>query len=362
MKRALVLCLALLPLLAAAQAQKPEWIDAGQRRGLYPDATFFTGFASGFVRQDETVEAATARLKADAQGDAAQRIEVYVQSEALNSVQSVQHKTAEGLDEDIKRMFSKQTYASSSMEIPNLQVLTWCDPTTREAAVMVYTKRRDFMRYYDRQIESLLGRMEAALDNVAQLESQGAQMKGRAAAEEALELSPQVEYAQRMVAIADAEASLEDLQMTRYTELLKRLAATIARLRHATTFYVRCDATIGGSAYAMLDKEVRGLLAARGCNFTDEAEGADWRIVAEAGVINTQHMDGMPYFVYVDGTLTVENGATGKRVLEDRLSQLEPGHPDGIKGGEYKPDKAARIAYSETARIVAEAVMRILQE
>lgn len=357
-----MLSLLLLPLVVAAQVPKPGWTDEGQRRSLYPDDTYFTGFAKGFVRQGETVEAATARLKADAQGDAAQRIEVHVSSEAVNSVQSMQRKTAAGLDENIQRLFAKQTQTSSSMDIPNLQVLTWSDPSSREVAVMVYTKRRDFMRYYDRQVASLLGRMETALATAAQQESQGAQMKGRATIDEALALAPQVEYAQRMVALADHDASADDLQMPRYTETVRLLAATAERLRHATAFFVSCKATADGKAYPIFDKEVRGLLAAHGCHFVDAPEGADWLVVAEAGVINMQHMEGMPYYVYVDGTLTVTNGATGKRVLEDRLSQLEEGHPDGIKGGEYKPDKAVRIAYSSTARIVADAIMRLLQE
>ena len=70
----------------------------------------------------------------------------------------------------------------------------------------------------------------------------------------------------------------------------------------------------------------------------------------------------MATFAYVDGSLTVHNGRTGKRLLDDRLSALEPNHYDGIKGGDFKADRAARQAYREAARIIAEAVMKLVKE
>lgn len=357
-----MMTLVLLPFLASAQAPKPDWYEADSRKFLYPDADYFVGFSSGFARQGETVEAATARVKTDAQGDAAQRIQVHVQSAALDAVQSVQHQTAQGFNEDIKRLFSKQTSTYSALDIPNLQAMTWNDPATHEVAVMVYTRRRDFVRYYDRQIESLLGKMETGLENALQQERQGAQIKGRGTAEEALLLCPQVEYAQRMVALADVNATMEDLQMPRYGEVVKQLTTAVVRLRHATSFYIDCRATINGNNYSLLDKEVRGLLADRGCHFTDNREAADWVVDITADVINTEHRGGMAYFAYVDGDLSVHNGKTGKRVFEDRLSTLDKEHYDGIKGGDFKPEKAARIAYHEAAQIIAETILKLVQE
>lgn len=362
MKRLVMMTLVLLPFLASAQAPKPDWYEADSRKFLYPDADYFVGFSSGFARQGETVEAATARVKTDAQGDAAQRIQVHVQSSTLDEVKSMQSQTARGFDEEIQRLFAKQTTTSATMDIPNLQSMTWSDPATREVAVMVYTRRRDFVRFYDRQIESLLGKMETGLETALEQERQGAQIKGRATAEQTLLICPQVEYAQLMVALADVNATMEDLQMPRYGEVVKQLTATVVRLRHATSFYIDCRATINGNSYSLLDKEVRGLLAERGCHFTDERESADWVVDISADIINTEHREGMAYFAYVDGDLSVHNGKTGKRVFEDRLSTLEKEHHDGIKGGDFKPEKAARIAYHEAARIIAETILKLVQE
>lgn len=364
MKRLLAISIALLPLfVAVAQTPKPDWCDAESRRFLYPDADYFVGYSSGFARQGESFDAATARIKTDAQGDAAQRIQVHVQSSSFDHVQSLQRQTAQDFDEEIQTLFRKQTQTHASIEIPNLQAMTWNDPTSGEVAVLVYTKRRDFVRFYDRQIESLLGRMEVGLENAQQQEQQGAQIKGRATAEETLKLCPEVEYAQRMVALADVNATMEDLQMPRYTSLAKQLAAAINRMRHATAFYINCNATtIDDKKFTLLDREVRGLLAEKGCQFTNDRETADWVIDIEAEVINTEHKEGMAFFAYVDGTLTVQNGTTGQKILEDRLSTLEPDHYDGIKGGDFKAEKAARIAYHNAASIVAKAILKLVQE
>lgn len=358
MRRLIAIGLILLPLLATAQTERPEWCDPNSRQIIYPDHDYFVGYASGFARSGESIEKATARLKTEAQGDAAQQIQIRVQSASMDAVESAQIRTAQSFDEVIRNNFKRQTETYTDMEIPNLQTKTWYDSKSREVAVVVFVKRRDFMRFYDRQIESALGKLETALETVKQQEQQGAQIKGRATAEEALKICPQVEYAQRMVALADPEASMEDLQMPRYTELVKQLAAAINRMRHATAFFIDCTET----AYSLFNKEIRGILSEKGCQFTNNREGADWVVDIDASVINTIHNEGMPYFVYVDGTLSVLNGKTGQKVLEGRLSTLEPNHYDGIKGSDFSTDRAERIAYRETARIVANAVLKLVQK
>ena len=360
-KKLITACFAFLPLLLVAQSSKPNWINADSRRLIYSENEYFIGFASGFAKQGETLDAATARMKAEAQGDAAQRIQVHVHSEAFDAVQSVQQRTAETFDEEVHRIYHQQTSTSSSIDIPNLQVMTWNDTATHEVAVLVYTKRRDFVRYYDRQIESLLGKMESAIADIAIQEKQGQKSKAVKTAETALESCPSVEYSQRMVALADPEVSNEDLQMSRYMTAMHDLAETITRLKYATTYYINCRASIGETDYPMLDKEVRGLLANNGCNFIDTRNDADWIIEINASVVNTMHRDGMPYYIYVDGTISIEN-SVGKRIMEDRISALEAGHPDGIKGGEFNADKAVRIAYRETARIISETILKFVQE
>lgn len=363
-KRLFFIFLTWLPLIVAAQERKPQWCDANARSRMYPEDEYFVGYQSGFARSDESLEEAVARVKTEAQGDAAQRIQVHINSSTVDAMQSAQQQTAKGLDEEIVRLFRQQTNATATIDIPNLQASTWSNPSTREVAVVVYTRRSDFVRFYDRQIESLLGKMDVAVESALQLEQQGAQIKGRSTAEGALRLCPQVEYAQRMVALADVNATLADLQMPRYTEVVKRLTEIVARLRHATAFFIQCAATtIGDKKYPLLDKDIRGQLSAHGCHFTDERQNADWIVEIDASVIETTHHEGMMYFSYVDGSITIINGSTGKRLIDDRLSTLGDGvNYDGIKGGDISFERAARIAYRNAAHIIADAILAIVQE
>lgn len=111
-----------------------------------------------------------------------------------------------------------------------------------------------------------------------------------------------------------------------------------------------------------MDKEIRGILSAKGCHFTESREQADWVVDIDAKVINTTHQEGMAYFVYVDGSIVVLNSHTDKTVLEDRLSALEANQYDGIKGGDFSTEKAERIAYSNAAKIIANAILKLVQE
>lgn len=350
-----------LPLTLCAQGIEPEWLDASIRSLSYPSKTYYTGFSIGKRGQDESTDDALARITNAARANAARHIEVRVESIIIDQMESLLRESHAGIEESIQRYFSQDNHSSTSIEIANLQVLSWHSPDGNEVAALAYVKKRDFARYHDRQIESLLGKMESALENIATQEQNGQKLKAVKTAEMALQMCPEVEYSQRMVALSDPEATTEDLQMVRYTSAVRKLTASITRLKHATAFYISCKATIGEDIYNLLDKEVKGMLAKNGCHFTDNRDNADWIVEIDASVINTIHRDGMPHFVYVDGTLRVSNGATRQKVLEDRLSALENGHPDGIKGGDFSADKATRIAYRDAARIISESILKLIQ-
>lgn len=362
MRRVLSICLMLIPMIVLAQGERPAWYDVNSRQLLYPSSEYFVGFANGFVHKGESIETAAARIKSDAQSDAAQNIQVHVKSVTLDAVQSAQERTSSGFNEEIRSFFQRRTETSTNMDIPNLKSAVWSDTKTGEVAVLVYTRRRDFVRYYDRQIESLLGKMEMAMERIQQQEQQGAQIKARATAEESLTICPQVEYAQKMMVLGDADATMDDLQMPRYSGIVKQLVSAIERLRHATAFFIKSHAVVDGKNYNLFEKELCGLLAEKGCHFTEERESADWVIDIDATIINTTHREGMAYFVYVDGTMTIHNGRTGKNVYNDRLSTLDANHYDGIKGGDFNVERATRIAYHETARVVANAILNLVQE
>ena len=358
MKRLSILLWLILSYMLCAQTPKPDWCDVESRRIAYPENSFFTGFAIDHRQSGESIGDALARVENSARADAATHIEVKVVSNTLAQVESLQQEGRNGLDESISSYFSQQNISSTSIQIANLQVITWHSSDNNEVAALAYVKKRDFARYHDRQIESLIGKMESAMENISNQELQGQKIKAVKTAEDALLLCKDVEYSQRMVVLADPEATPDDLQMPRYTAAVKMLANSITRLKHATAYFIDCKATIDGKNYLAFDKEIRGMLAEKGCHFTNTRENADWIIEIDASVTNTSHREGMPHFSYVDGSIMMTNVATNQKILEDRLSSLKEGNNDGIKGGDFSAEKAAHIAYHNAAIIIAESIIK----
>lgn len=345
-----------------SQGDCPEWSNVDNRRLAFPDKTYFTGYAVGQQDNGESISDAVARIENNARADAASHIEVKVESSTINNVESLQKEGREGLDESIQSYFSQTSRTSTTIQIPNLQVLSWHSLNGDEIIALAYVKKKDFARYHDRQIELLLGKMEDAHISATEQEHQGSKMKAIRIAGEALQKCPQVEYNQRMLALADSETTVEDLQMERYKTIVRNLAAVISRLKNATAFFIICNTSTHNEDHVTFDREVRGKLSEHGCNFVDNRDDADWIIEIDANVINTTHRDGMAFFVYVDGTLSIQNGTTKQIILKGRLSTLEDGHYDGIKGGDFNVERATRIAYKNTAQIVADVIMKQIQK
>lgn len=352
----------LLPLLACSvNAQTPpDWWEAESRKAHYPSVMYHVGFVMGEQQAGETLENAMSRLKDEARVEAASSIRMGIEKNSVSTNRSELLQTTTQFDERVTEVFESTTRINVKMEIPGLHIDVWQHPKTKAIGAFAYVSHNELQRKTARQITVTLTKIEVALDGIDQMVVGGQKMKAREAVEQALRLFAEVEQAQKLLlALSEDE---EVLSLDETLSLQKRLLAELEQLRHATAFYIDCQASIEGTPYPLLDKEVRGLLAEKGCHFMEEPEGADWIIIIHADVINIEHREGMAYFVFVDGDLSVSNGSSGKKMLEARLSSLETNNYDGIKGGDFKPEKAARIAYHSAARIIAESILKLIQE
>lgn len=338
----------------------PDWWEVDDRKMHYPPSLWHTGFVVGEQHAEETLDMAFARLKDEARAEAASSIRMSIEKNMVLSNRSKLIQTTTQFDEQVTEVLESTTHTSVEMEIPGLHIEAWQDPKTKEIGAFAYVSHRELLRKTEKQITITLTRIEMAMDGISQKVEAGQKIKAREMAEQAMGMFPEVEQAQKLLQALDDDEEALALDETR--TLQQRLSATIEQLRHATAFYIHCQATIGDNAYALLDKEVRGLLAERGCNFTDDRQSADWIIDIDASVINTTRPQGLACFAYVDGTLTVKNGTTGKVLLDGRLSVLEDGHYDGIKGGDFGEERAARIAYHNAADIIANSILKLVQE
>lgn len=344
-----------------AQAQvPPDWWEPASRKMHYPPSEWYVGFATGEQQPGETIERTFARLKDEARVEAASTVRMSVEKDMVSVNRSELMQSSSQFDERVTEVFQSTTHMNVELELAGLHVEVWQQPKTKEIGAFAYVSHKELQRKTERKITATMTKIAMSLDGVDQMVRAGQKMKARDAAIQVLELFAELEQTQRLLlAITDDDEALE---LDETHALQQRMLATISGLSHATVFYIQCQATVDGEQYTLFDKEIRGFLSEKGCQFTSEREDADWVIDVNAGVIKTEHREGMPWFAYVDGSLTVYKGGTGENVLADRLSSLETGHPDGIKGGEFKLDKAARMAYSNAARIIANAIIKLAQE
>jgi hypothetical protein len=144
----LITLLSMISLLTTAQTT-PRWMNDDGRESTYPAQTYFRGFATGNVRQGETVETAKKRLLKDAQGLLAEDIRVTVKSEITQQSLSTKVNKVE----QIETTFKADVQTAASAEIAGIH----SEPAYYDAAsgliyAFVYVKRADLAAFYRNQI------------------------------------------------------------------------------------------------------------------------------------------------------------------------------------------------------------------
>jgi len=221
-----------------------------------------------------------------------------------------------------------------------------------------YVKKADLARYYDRKITATLTKIETALDNADELVRHGEKIKARAAAQSAVQSLAELENAQRILL---AVANDADIRSTEASALAKRLVTLLAGLKHSTAIYLDCQATLQGKPYPPFGEQIKGTLSKLGVNFVNDRSQADWVITVKAKEVRENTLSGA-HFAWIDGDVTVCKKATRQTVYSNTISAMEPGHPDGIKGGHSSGyGQAVKAAYKEAARIVETKLSEIIK-
>ena len=356
MKKLLLVLLATLSLTAVAQIE-PNWYDNDMRRSFYPAGQYFTGFAEGQRTGNESLEAATSRLKDAARVEAMSTIRVHVQNTTVNQALSQTLRTMEGTFRQSAREFSSATTTSVDMEIPGLQVEAWRNPQTGEIAAFAYVKKTTLIRQLEKKITVGLTKIETSLDQIDQLIATGQKIQARELAQKTLPQFYEIDETQKILAAVDENADEETLQLQETRTLQHRLTGVIANLKNGINIYMICNAYMFGQNYNALKSEIQGALSPIGCTFVRTAADADWviTITATAREYNKNDFGGVStYFAYVDAKISIEKGATGQRIYEDAISE---------KGGHtHNYEQAARQAYKDISPKISKIIKEQIQQ
>lgn len=206
--------------------------------------------------------------------------------------------------------------------------------------VIVFIDKTAAATYYENEVKMLISNADNALHVASNYVASGFKQKAKT----------ELQTAQKLF---DGAAKpffwlnvfgLDDVRLHSYLDAVhsreQSVKQMIADLEYGTTYCVVCQADLFGKSYAKLAGEVKGALAAQGCNFVDDPTKADYiiRIYASARKYNT--FQGA-YFTYIDAVVSIDKTATGQRIFEDETS-VKGSHTLGY-------DEAARDGYKKTS-------------
>lgn len=347
-----VIALVLLPGLAAWSQNTPVWLNADTRSQKYPAGTYYSGIAYETVSRKDRAEAIK-KAEANARTEALSTISLSLHSTRFVSIISEMINN----DEKISEIYNSEANIDVSFnDVPGLKVEHYVDGS--EVTAFAYVKKDELARYYDRKITSLLTKIETTLDNADQFVSQGEKIRARELAETAVRNVAELEKAQHILLAVNSDA---DIQMDQYSTLSKRLVKTLSELKNATSIYLECKAFESNKPYTSLANDLKTSLSKLGVNFVNDKKLADWTITVNADVARTNNIYDT-YFVWIDGDVSVLKNATGQVVYSGSISDLESGHPDGVKGGHTSDyHYAARAAYKEVSRILSEKLSELIK-
>lgn len=355
MKKLLLILLSTITL--TAMAQMPNWYDDNLRAMEYPSRQFFTGFAEGQKRSNESVEAAMTRMKNAARVEAASTIRVYVENTTDMSGLSRTLESMEGTFYQSIEEFSSKTRMSVEMEIPGLQIEAWRNPSTGDIAAFAYVKKSTLIRQLEKTITVCLTKIETSMDQIDQLVANGQKLQARELAENTVPKFREVDEAQKLLAAVDENANEESLQLQETRTLQHRLTDLVAQLKNGINIYLICNAYMFGQTYSALKGEIQGALSPMGCTFVRTDAGADWiiTVTATAREYNASSYGSVTtYFAYVDAKISIEKGATRQRIYEDAISE---------KGGHtHNYEQAARQAFKDLSPKISAIIKEQIQQ
>lgn len=336
--------------LSLAQDCHPAFLEFTTSEYIY---TCYQGTNNEHLPQQEFIN----RIRSDAYGALANQFRSNVNSRITKVIDEINYS--------ISVHSTSQTDITTDISLTLAQSKNIYNQKNHEGWVIVYINKSEARGYYLGEYNRAMAQIKSGIDNARAYISKG--LKTKARDEELKPLTSFFEQAVDALTWLDLFGFSEermDAMIDALHEKSVEVKQLLADLQHGVSICLRTNATLMGQPYSSFAAELKGQLQKIGCNFVENPSDADWLLDVDASVSRTLHHEGLPYYAFVDGTLRITNGTTQQVIFTDRISALEDGHPDGIKGAadtrSFAP--SARDAYKQASRIVAEKAMEIISQ
>jgi hypothetical protein len=346
----LLVCVAL-PLSVFGQGA-PHWLDSHSRELAYPADAWFTGFVEGNARHNETIQAATARLKKEAQGLLAENIRVSVESTTDAKSRSEQVNYTERLT----AIFESAVNTAAKADIVGAKTDSWFDTGENILYAFAWVNKAELSAYYSSQILLYLNKVDGALQTAGELAEKGHKAKARKQCEDVVRHFATVSYAQDLLTAINFHADDDALQQSRSEQLRNALVQTLTDLENSIFVYIECTETVEDEEVVYIAGKLPGLLTESdcGCSFIESEEDADYVIKVNAYLARCADAVGGTVFCYAGATVSLYNVRTQK-TQKPKIGEAK----GGWTGKNYT--KAGEEAFDELAKKIAEKVAPMMK-
>ncbi len=266
----------------------------------------------------------------------AKQIQVSVQDVAQLNKVSIDGRTAIN--------YTSSTTFSTDVDMKLVETKTLYNSASREGYAIAYIDRDAARNYYKNELTIVYNKINNSIALADNFVSAGFKNRAQTELEASLKHFGSVDGPLFWMNIFGAsQLELSEWQQC-FNAAEQDIKRKLADLKHGTVIYLSCDANIFGEPYFTLQNELKGILAADGCSFTDNPENADWAIAITCTAreySNVKVGNSNSYFSYVDAHILIDKVITSQRIYEGEVS-VKGGHtfgyPEAAKAG-YKDIK-----------------------
>lgn len=310
-----------------AQECPPEW-------GKYTYGGYFYDIQSDNNSRNLTETDFKNYLMNIARTNLAKQIKVSVQDVAQLDKVSADGRTAIN--------YASRTTFSTDVDMKLVETKTLYNPTSRLGYAIAYIDRDAARNYYNNELTLVYNKINNSVALADSYVAAGFKSKAQTELEFSLKHFDSVDEPLFWMNIFGTPQSALSEWQRRFNTIEQDIKRKLADLKHGTVIYLSCNADIFGKPYPTLQNELKGILAADGCSFTDNPGNADWAITitcAAREYSNVKVGNTNAYFSYVDAQIVIDKVVTSQRIYEDEAS---------VKGGHtFGYSEAAKDGYKE---------------
>jgi len=345
MKRlAVIIMAALIAHFAYAKEKEtaPPWTDMAWRDANYPSGVWYVGFAQNTLPPKANAAEYLKTLERDALSKMVEGISVRVSG--TSTVENTSLRTRQDGDAQSvsSTSYRQKIQASASAEIAKSEIFSYHDKKAGKIYALAIVRKSDLASYYVSRADYHIQRAENAVNEARQLSELDRKADAlKKSAEGRNNLNECAQYL-KLLSVIDHESGDSKRLLARETALRKEIAATVAELEEAKSFYVDGTETMNGAAADVVISKLKSIITANGYRLADDSNSAGYNLRVEVNECDKRAVNNFT-FCYACVRVDAVNLKTGKN--EGRVDFK--GSKTSLRDGEAACRKAFEKAADE---------------